>query len=121
MNSKYLLPLVDGGIIEIHSDSDWYGGCETCDYGSCYWNEYLIDMSTGTLHVKASKMYSHPLSEDYMMKLFLSNIEEIKKMTEQEFRLWFKDKMDKFVLDNSWYVSLCDLEVKFDWRGKDAN
>lgn len=87
-----LLKLVDGAILEIEADKDYTSGCETCDWGSQYVNEYTIYMETGTLYIEASQEYTYPLSEGYMMGLMLNNVEVIKAMTETAFRLWLEAK-----------------------------
>jgi hypothetical protein len=88
-----LLNLVDGGIVEIYSDQESYGGCSTCDYGSSYINLYTIKLTKGTIDIKTSKEYEYALTEDYMMKLILSNVEHIKQMEEKEFHRWLKTKI----------------------------
>lgn len=45
-----LVELTDGGILDISSDTWSYNGCETCDYGSEYVNEYIIKMSKGVVN-----------------------------------------------------------------------
>jgi hypothetical protein len=90
-----LLPLVDGGIMQVHSDKESYGGCETCDYGSSYINEFNIKMTQGTIRIKMSAMYEYVLSEGYMMETLLHHVDAIRAFTENEFYTWLKLKLEK--------------------------
>jgi hypothetical protein len=104
-----LIELLDGGIKDIYTDTESYNGCETCDYGSEYINEFTIYLTKGNIQFKVNQMYDYAVSEDYMMKLFLQNIDEIKQMTELNFFEWlkgnlekeFKDKVEEFELETS--------------------
>lgn len=104
-----LIEMIDGGIKDIHTDTESYGGCETCDYGSEYINEFTIYLTTGNIDFKVSQMYDYALSEGFMMKLFLSNVDNIKQMTELEFFNWlkakleseYKDEVEEFELDHT--------------------
>lgn len=91
--TKYLLPLVDGGIVKIDTDSECYPGCETCDYGSSYINEFHVQLSTGKIYVKADNMYEFALSDGYLMELILPNIDTIKEMTECGFFKWIEEDL----------------------------
>lgn len=95
----FLVKLVDGGIKTIATDKDSYPGCETCDYGSKYVNEYYITLTTGVLIIKASEMYDYPLTEGYMMETILPNVDLIKTFTEQEFIAWMEDKLGNELSD----------------------
>ena len=108
-----LLELLDGGIEEIYTDKISFGGCETCDYGSSYINELEIKLTTGTLKCEVDQMYEYALSEDYLMKLFLQNVEEIRQKTEEAFLEWFKGKVTEDVKTSSW---LDDTKVRFDFQ-----
>lgn len=57
-----LLPMKDGGIYEIVSDTDSYGGCETCDYGSSYINEFEVHMVSGKIYIEVRNMYEYALN-----------------------------------------------------------
>lgn len=89
-----ILTLIDGGIKEIYTDSDFSSGCETCDYGSSYVNKIDIEMATGVIRVRASQMYDYPMSDGYLMQLMLPNYDQIKEMTEQGFFEWLKASLD---------------------------
>lgn len=110
MTKELLLPLADGGIENIISDTYACGGCETCDYGSSYTNEYTIVLTSGRLYIEASMMYEYPLSDGYMMKLFLGNVDTIKTLTEAEFVDWLKEKMTSDVAEAG-YVEKGDLDT----------
>ena len=106
-----LVELTDGGIKEIYADTDSYSGCETCDYGSSYINEYVIQMTKGELKVEVNQMYEHALSEGDMMKLMLTGIDEIKALSEDEFVEWVKVNIDKLAQESAWG----DAETKFEY------
>lgn len=112
-----LLKMVDGGILDVRSDLEYYEGCPTCNYGSSYINEYDIDLVTSHVHIEVSQMYEYLLSEGDMMKLLLSNVDEIKQMTESAFTDWLKQGVeaiagiteeDKWLRDSS-----VEFEVTF--------
>ena len=54
------------------------------------------------VHVKVNQMYEYVLSEGQMMRLFLSEYENIQAMTEKEFIGWLKEKLQEFVSDSDW-------------------
>lgn len=85
--------MIDGGIYDIESESDSFPGCETCDYGSSYINEFWVKMTNGRLYVKVSQMYSHVLSDDFMMKLMLRNVSLFATMKEIQFTQWLKEQI----------------------------
>ena len=89
-----LIKLVDGGIKDIYTDTDSYAGCETCDYGSEYINEFTVYLTQGNIEFKISQMYEWAVSEDYLMKLFLQNVDAIKEMTEKQFFEWLKERLE---------------------------
>jgi len=91
--TKYLLPLIDGGIVKIETDSEYSPGCETCDYGSLYINDFNVLLSTGNIYVRAENMYEYALSEGYLMELILPNTDLIKGMTERGFFEWVEESL----------------------------
>ena len=105
-----LLSLVDGGIFNISADTDYTRGCITCDWGSCYVREYQIELQTAYLTIKAEEEYTYPLSEGYMMKLFLGNAEHIQTLTEKEFFTWLETTVEKDLSS--------DAEVSCEWIDK---
>jgi len=92
-----LVELQDGGIEEIYADSFGMSGCETCNYGSEYTNEYTIQMTKGTLDIKVNQEYKYALSDGDMMKLMLQKVEEIKVLTEDEFVKWIEEAVGSLV------------------------
>ncbi|TPG77713.1 hypothetical protein EEL32_22555 [Brevibacillus laterosporus] len=90
-----LLSMKDGRIINIASDSSYSPGCETCDYGSSYINEFSIQLTTGVINIEVDQMFEFALSDGYMMQLILPNVEKIKEMTEKEFCDWLRETMEK--------------------------
>jgi hypothetical protein len=94
-----LLKLKDGGILNIEYDSDYFAGCSTCDYGSNYINDYDINLTNFSIRIRIENMYDYLFSEGDMLKLFLSNIEEIVMKTEEEFTLWIDMKMKEYNAD----------------------
>lgn len=88
-----LIELKDGAVKEISTDKTGRVGCDTCDYGSEYINEFKIELTRGVIHCEISKMYEYLVSEDYMMKLFLKNVDCIRGLTEEEFIEWLEDKL----------------------------
>lgn len=104
-----LLELLDGGIVNIESDRDYVDGCETCDYGNSYINEFSVELVGFKFKIKASQMYEYKFSEDFIMKLFLRNVDLIKSFTELEFIDWLKENFkcnsnDLFTVDVDFYV-----------------
>lgn len=80
-----LLNLKDGGIVEISTDKDSIDGCLACVCDGRYTNYYDIELTKSKIQIRASKIYAYPLTDDYMMKTILPNIDLIKEMTEKEF------------------------------------
>lgn len=89
-----LIELSDGGIKDIYTDTESYGGCDTCDYGSQYINDFTVYLTKGNIQVKIEQMYDYAVSEGYLMKLFLTNLEAIKKFTELDFYNWLKSELE---------------------------
>lgn len=107
--SDTLIDLVDGGIKEINTDTSSMSGCETCDYGSCYTNKFYVQLTSGELHCEVNQMYEYVFSEDYLMKLFLQNVETIKQFTEKEFIDWLEKRLTADAKKDSWFQ---DTEVE---------
>lgn len=89
-----LLQMVDGGILNIKEDKDYISGCPTCNYGRCYINCFDFQLSTLYIHIGLSQDDEY-LSEGYMMKIILPNVNEIQKMTEKDFSIWLKEQLQK--------------------------
>lgn|GEM_PF-2411097 len=83
---EVLIQLKDAFVSNISEDGFGYSGCETCDYGSEYGVEYIFTFNDGhSLDFKFSDMYDAPISEGQMMTFLLTNLEEFKEMTKNEF------------------------------------
>jgi hypothetical protein len=108
-----LLQMVNGGIINITTDSDSFGGCETCDYGSSYINEFKVEMTTGDIEIKVDNMYEFALSEGYMMQTILPKVDEIKGKTEQEFFEWLKEKVTTELEGRDRYTRVEEFTIEF--------
>lgn len=98
---KELIKLKDGYIEEIYTDKDYTSGCETCDYGSKYINEFTVYLSDKKVEVALSQMYEYVLSEDYLMKLFIRNLDKIKDKTEEEFIGWLKVQIEELAVEEN--------------------
>lgn len=85
-----LLELKDGGILDIRSDRYDISECPE----KRYVNEFYIKLTTIEVNIDASRMYNYPLSEEYMMRTILPNVELIKQMTENEFTNWLKEHLE---------------------------
>jgi hypothetical protein len=91
--NKILIKMIDGGLVDYDDDSYSFGGCPTCDYGSSYITEINMTLTKYKVHIKTNQMYEYVLSEGDMLKILLSNYEEITTMTEKEFTDWMKVKL----------------------------
>lgn len=91
-SEEVLIELKDVTITRIYEDYFANGGCETCDWGSSYGYEYDFTFSDETTFtVKLGDMYDSPVSEGDLMIFFLNNLEEIKEMTKEEFKLFMQE------------------------------
>ena len=96
---ELLLQMKDGGIVNYYDDCNYLPGCPTCDYGSEYINNISMDLTKYKVYVETKRMYRYALTEAYVMRLFLTNYETIKAMTENEFIEWFKKEIEDTVGD----------------------
>ena len=103
-----LVKMVDGGILKYSDDYYCYLGCPTCNYGSEYINEIDITLVHHVVHVKTNQMYEYALSEGQMIKLFLTEYDTIRTMTEKEFIDWFKTKL----IDIAYEEGIEEFEVE---------
>lgn len=114
-----LVELRDGGITNMETDTDYTSGCETCDWGAAYVNEYSIFMTNGTIDIEVnSDGYDYVFSEGLMMKIFLQNIDEIKTKTEDEFADWLEDKIASEIKATKNEESFVDIELTYDYKKK---
>lgn len=109
-----LIKMIDGGLVNYNDDYYHYSGCPTCDYGSEYITEIDITLTHYKIHVKTNQMYEYVLSEGQMMRLFLSEYDTIRTMTEEKFVDWFKEKLCEITHDE-FQEAWCDRCIeKFD-------
>ena len=101
-----LINLKDSYIGSFETDTDSYGGCSTCDYGSSYNNHLRITFKDEELRIDVNEMYDYALSDGYLMTLMLSNFKEIEQMTEKEFVKWFCDE----IIRNH---KSCEIDIKY--------
>lgn len=94
MTKELLIQMIDGGIEEIITDTESWGGCETCDYGSSYINEFDVRFTTGLFEVRVDNMYDYAMSEGYLMELFIKNIDKIRASTEEEVMQWIENTIN---------------------------
>jgi len=106
-----LIEMQDGGIKAVRYDQTHSSGCDTCDYGSSYIDEYDIEMTQGTIHVEVDQMYEYFLSEGYMMQLLIQNVDSIRQMTEDDFCTWLESEINK--KKDSEYNSVETVQVTF--------
>ena len=104
-----LIKMIDGGMINYSDDTSYISGCPTCDYGSEYINEIRIDLIKYKIFVKLNQMYDFALSEGEIIKLFLSNYNEIQGLTEKEFIDWIKQKLYEIVQGNGDVIERFDV------------
>ena len=96
--SKYSVEMIDGGIINKADDMICDNeGCPTCGFGGHYTNDIEIELSKGILKISLGEMYSYciPTCSD-IMKIFTTNNDKIKNMTEEEFIIFLKAELNKF-------------------------
>lgn len=96
-----LIKMLDGGILDYADGCYHYDGCPTCDYGSEYINEIDITLVHHTIHIKTNQMYEYVLSEGQMIRLFLTEYDAIRTMTEKEFIDWLKAKLIEIVNEHA--------------------
>ena len=97
VNNKYLVQLVDGAILDVIYDEDCYPGCPTCGYGSEYIREWWVKMTDHVIHVKVNNEYDYGISAGWIMKLFLQNMPEIKKMKQVSLFDFIKDEVRNYI------------------------
>jgi len=97
-----LLTLVDGDLISFDETHDYDGGCETCDYGSSYVQDFSIVTNKGSLHLNVDEMYQYAISHDYLLKLILPNAVNFTTMTVEEFFTWFETEVTRHLNEKSY-------------------
>lgn len=97
INTEYLVKLIDGEILDVAYDQEYHQGCPTCNYGSKYINEWWVKMTDHIIHIKVSNEYTYGISESWIMRLFLQNLPEIKKMEQMELFDFIKSEVGEYV------------------------
>ena len=94
--SKYLVKMVDGGIIDICDDMKCDSrGCPTCGFNGHYTNYMEITLEKNILEIEFGGMYTFNVpSYSDIMKVFTQNNDKIKSMTEEEFIDFLKEELD---------------------------
>jgi DNA repair photolyase len=105
MEQKLLLKLVDGGIVDIQDNSYFSSGCPTCDYGSCYINDCIFELTSIVIDIQISKMYDYVLSQGDLIKIVLSNMSDLLQMTEKEFSIWLEKELNEIMNRKKVYVT----------------
>ena len=100
-----LVELKDGKIENIYTDKCCTPGCPTCDFGSSYVNDITIIMTKYRIFASIDTTYSYAISEDWLLKTILENVEQVKQMTELEFSTWFEEQFNKLDGDTSYSVT----------------
>ena len=97
VSNEYLVQLVDGAILDVVYDEDCYPGCPTCGYGSEYISEWWVKMTDHVIHVRACNEYNYGISTSWIIRLFLQNLPEIKKMEQMELFDFIKSEVEEYV------------------------
>lgn len=85
MRDDILMPLKDSAILNVNYDTEYYAGCPTCDYGSSYITNIVIELVNRNIKINSEQMYNYGITEGMLMKLLLQNATRIHNMTEEEF------------------------------------
>ena len=97
MNNTIFIKLTDGGLVDYKDDVQYYSGCPTCDYGSEYINEWWVKMTDHVIHVRACNEYNYGISTSWIIRLFLQNLPEIKKMEQMELFDFIKSEVGEYI------------------------
>ena len=97
INTEYLVKLIDGEILDVIYNQEYHPGCPTCDYGSEYINEWWVKMTDHVIHVEVNNQYNHCISASWIMRLFLQNLSEIKKMKQMELFDFIKSEVEEYI------------------------
>ena len=95
--AKPLIMLKDDVITNIEDDSDFYSGCETCDYGSSYTSEMVFTYADGsTTSFRQEQMYEYGLKMEDVMRAVLTHAQEFSFLTREQFiekmQEWLKEE-----------------------------
>jgi hypothetical protein len=90
-----LLKLKDGDLLTFKEDNYNSEGCESCDYGSSYVQNFTVVTTRRTGRYQLSQMYEYVISHDYLLKIILPNASKIQEMTCDEFFDWLETKFEE--------------------------
>ena len=99
--NDFLIKMIDGGIKDFTYEQENRPGCLTCDYGSRYIDEFTVHLTKFNIKVKVVTEYDHGVSEDFLMKFFIRNIDRIKNMTEEELFEFINGKKFQLAVEKS--------------------
>ena len=91
---KIIMPLADGGILDVKYDSENTPGCPTCDYGSEYIDEFSVVMTGYTIKVYLNVEYEHVISEMWLMHTLLGVDRDL---TEEQFAELLYEKISAVI------------------------
>lgn len=90
-----LIQLVDCEVRDIKSHTQYHAGsCPTCDYNSYYEVDVVIVFNNGREYFNKETYSSEDFSLSDWILLFTRNIEDIKKMTKEEFVKFIKEYIE---------------------------
>jgi hypothetical protein len=96
-----LLSLADGDILSFKEDHYCKStGCETCNYGSSYVQDFTVVTTKGTARFDFSMMYEYAISHDFLMKTILRQVDTIRAMTLVNFIEWLAEQFRLACKDN---------------------
>jgi hypothetical protein len=90
--------LYDGGILNIEDDYDSRGGCETCDYGSCYTTELKFELTSRYVIITTEEMYEYAIKLGDIIEFLTNNTKEMEEISEGQFGPWIKNEI-MFMVD----------------------
>lgn len=99
ISKKIIMPLADGGIVDVRYETEDYPGCETCDYGSQYIDEFSIVMTKCTIRVYLNTEYEHTVSEGWLTRTLLGMDRDL---TEERFAEALREAINSEI--NNGYV-----------------
>ena len=114
-NKKYLIPMKDGGVINISHSYSTCEGCETCGWGSYYEDTYIFILSNNnkevTIEVEKEYEDSSVLSIEDMMKILLNNMDNIKELYEEEFKDYMIEHIIEYLKNNKGDMNIYSYKI----------
>lgn len=94
--AKPLITLADDVIVNIEDDSDFYPGCETCDYGSSYTSEITFTFQDGEYtRFRHEQMYEYGIKMDAVLRAILNHVQEFPFLNKKQFIEKMKEWLEK--------------------------